>query len=68
MAKRNNYTPDRQITPDDDLRTKDCVECNGTGEVIEWDEDDQPEPTKCPNKECVNGQVPLDETDLEDEW
>lgn len=67
MAK-TNFTPDRQITPDDDLRTKDCIECNGTGEVIEWNEDDVPEPTRCPVKDCVNGQVPIDESDLEDDW
>lgn len=40
-------TPDQQITPDDDEELQDCLDCNGSGEIIEWDEDDVPETFKC---------------------
>jgi DnaJ-class molecular chaperone len=60
------WTPDRQITPDDDKPTKPCNDCNGCGEIIEWDEDDIPEPVSCPTCKGV-GEIEIDETD-NDEW
>lgn len=48
MPKNNFFTPDNQMTPHDDPEKMDCIECNGTGQIIEWDEDDVPDHTRCP--------------------
>ena len=58
------WTPDRQITPDDDKPMKQCNDCNGYGEIIEWDEDDNHEPVTCPTCKGV-GELEKEE---EDEW
>lgn len=59
------WTPDRQITPDDDKPMKPCLECNETGQVIEWDEDDNPEPVPCPT---CKGVGEIEKEPDEDEW
>jgi len=58
------WTPDRQITPDDDKPMKPCNDCNGCGEIIEWDEGDMPEPVPCPT---CKGSGEIEKED-DDEW
>lgn len=48
MSKNNLFTPDQKQTPDDNENRIDCIECNGSGQIIEWDDDDIPEHTRCP--------------------
>ena len=43
---------------------KPCNDCNGYGEIIEWDEDDNHEPVTCPTCKGV-GELEKEE---EDEW
>lgn len=67
MAK-NNFTPDRQITPDDDKLTKDCLACKGTGKVIVWDDDEGEQTPEYENCEDCGGEGIIKVEDWEDEW
>jgi DnaJ-class molecular chaperone len=64
MSKTNLFTPDREINPPEDKNMVKCWDCNGNGEIVEWDEDDEPYPVKCPT---CSGTGELEEED-EDEW
>lgn len=49
--KSNLITPDRAINPPewiDNIITVECWECSGSGEVIEYDDQDEPHDIQCP--------------------
>mgnify|MGYP003505957871 FL=1 len=62
------WTPDQQITPDEDKPTKDCLSCKGTGKVIVWDDDEGEQTPEYENCEYCGGEGTIQVEDWEDEW
>ena len=65
----NNYTPDRQINPPDD-NTRDCESCNGTGDIIDWANEDEDDCMSTPLIKCdyCDGSGKVEKTTEDEDW
>lgn len=66
--RNNTYTPDQEITPPyEDDRYVDCIVCNGTGDAIDWENEDEDDPLSTPLIKCPKckgeGKIESDEND-----
>jgi DnaJ-class molecular chaperone len=69
MSKANLNTPDREINPPDD-NTRDCEVCNGTGDVIDWENEDEDDPLEVHLISCENcsGSGQVIKTTEDEDW